>query len=146
MERTDNVFEVVTTVKIPDERVQNLLVSAFEGGSNYWYFIESYEYGGGYGFKDFEVGGRAYDEEWAKFPCYQLPFIPGCSLIISYPITEDDEERGRKPLDRAALQRGLEIMQVKYPSHWNELIRENEDAGTADVFLQCAMFGEVIFG
>lgn len=37
-------------------------------------------------------------------------------------------------------------MQEKYPQHWADIINESDDANTADVFLQCVVFGEVIYG
>ena len=32
----DRGIEVLVTVKLSEERVQDLLISAFEGGSSYW--------------------------------------------------------------------------------------------------------------
>lgn len=37
-------------------------------------------------------------------------------------------------------------MPVKYPRHWADVLAENDDATTGDVFLQCCLFGECIFG
>jgi hypothetical protein len=32
------------------------------------------------------------------------------------------------------------------PRHFADVLNENDDAGTGDVFLQCCLFGEIIFG
>jgi hypothetical protein len=42
--------------------------------------------------------------------------------------------------------KGLEIMATKYARHFADLVSENDDADTHDVFLQCALFGEVVYG
>ena len=49
-------------------------------------------------------------------------------------------------LDGDAVQRGLQTMAEKYPRHWGDFIRENEDAITGDVFIQCCLLGEVVYG
>jgi len=38
------------------------------------------------------------------------------------------------------------VMHDDYPSHYGDAISENDDAGTGDVYLQCCLFGEVIYG
>jgi hypothetical protein len=144
---TNPFFVVKNFATFDDERVRDLLVGAFEGGSNYWYMIESYDYGGGYGPADFVPGGRAFIEGWAGLLAYMLPFVEGCSLLISSPATDDDSERKMDKLDRAALQKGLALMAKNYGfTHYADFVNENDDANTADVFLQLSLFGEVIFG
>lgn len=44
------------------------------------------------------------------------------------------------------VQKGLELMRDEYPRHWADLVEENDDLITGDVFLQLAVFGEVIYG
>lgn len=45
-----------------------------------------------------------------------------------------------------ALTNGLNIMATKAPSHFADLIKENDDAITHDVFMQMVVFGEIIYG
>jgi hypothetical protein len=49
-------------------------------------------------------------------------------------------------LDLGTIRNGLQVMADKYPNHWHDFINDNEDATTGDVFLQCCLYGEVIFG
>ncbi len=49
-------------------------------------------------------------------------------------------------LDLGTIRLGLQTMADKYPNHWHDFINDNEDATTGDVFLQCCLYGEVIFG
>jgi len=48
-------------------------------------------------------------------------------------------------LDLEAIAQGLEVMASKYPRHFADLVNENTDAITADVLLQCCLFGELIY-
>jgi len=49
-------------------------------------------------------------------------------------------------LDRAALEPGLQIMAEKYPRHFANFAQEAEDAETGDVFIQCCVLGEIVYG
>lgn len=118
-------FQVAIT--ITDEKVGNLLCSALEGGSNYWYDIV-----------DFINPNNVKCE----FKHLELPFMDGCGLMIQ----DDEGDEEPKLLNREAMQRGLEIMQRDYANHFQDFLDENDDGSTADVFLQCCLFGEAIYG
>lgn len=110
------------TTKVPVKRVSDMLVSALEGGSNYWYMIqEKIEPQNFDNLKD-EISP---DKPFA----YTLPFNPGGALLI------DD-----------SMAKGLQTMAEKYPRHYANFISENDDAETGDVFLQCCILGEVVYG
>lgn len=129
----DDVFEVKATNKITAQRVNDLLCGAFEGGSSYWARCSSdkYVFAGDLSRADFE------------YP-HDIPFANGCAVIIDD--VESDPEYSNKRLDWPAMQKGLQIMADKYPAHYRNFIEENDDAETSDVFLQCAVFGELVFG
>ena len=40
---------------------------------------------------------------------------------------------------------GLEVLATYYPRHFADLVNENADPITADVFLQCCLFGELLY-
>jgi hypothetical protein len=130
---------------ITDDSIRNLLINAFEGGSNYWYMIERYDYGS-LGPEDFKQGGPHFNDEYERMDHYLLPFVPGTGLVISNRQAEEPEDVTEYRLDRAAIQKGLEVMKEKFPHHWRDFIGEDDDAITADVFLQCALMGDVIYG
>ena len=46
----------------------------------------------------------------------------------------------------ADVQKGLELMRDQYPRHYADLVEENDDLITGDVWLQLAVFGELIYG
>ena len=119
-------FTVPESVNV--ERVKGLLCSAFEGGSNYWYTdLNVHQWPDG-------VSSR---EAWHM----EVPVVEGgvLSLVDKY---EGDEHL----LDLAKITKGLAIMREKYPRHWSNFATENDDAETADVFLQCCVFDDIIYG
>lgn len=62
---------------------------------------------------------------------------------------QDDEFNGKDRgfhLDMARIKKGFTVMAKKEPSHFADFIAENDDQTTADVFLQCCLLGEVIYG
>ena len=48
-------------------------------------------------------------------------------------------------LNLVKIKKGLKVMANKYPKHFANFIAEDYDAITGDVFLQCCLFGEVIY-
>lgn len=132
-------------VEITEDQVRGLLCSAFEGGSNYWIDSIDYKFRSGVKYKDFCKGGEfQLDQYW--HPVQLVPFHPGCAVLITVFDEEGDEERHRKQyrLDRNSIIKGLELFVKTH--HFADLIAENDDATTGDVFLQLAVFGEVIYG
>lgn len=104
-------FNVTQTVS--RQRVEDLLCSAYEGGSNYW--------------------------ATADGP-YTQAFKPE-----GVDITEI-EDGVAHTLNPKAIQRGLGIMASDYPRHWANFLAEEDDAETGDVFLQCCVLGEIVYG
>lgn len=130
MQNSAKIMKVV--INIPEKRVQDLLCNALEGGSNYWYFIESFNY----------PTGQTKESLKLEFPHLELPFVDDGSLTIK----DIEGDMPDKILDRKALQKGLRVMASKFPRHFGDFISENDDATTGDVFLQCALYGDVIYG
>lgn len=130
---------VTTTVEVTNDRVLDLLVTAFEGGSNYWIQEVISNPPAGTKYEDFKSGGKHEPDEY--YPAYQiLPFVGGSLTII------DNEDGTKYCLNSTAIKDGLQLMASKYPRHWENFIDNNDDAETADVFLQCATMGDVVFG
>jgi len=58
----------------------------------------------------------------------------------------DDEPLKKHIIGPAEILSGFQIMAEKYPRHWNDFFIENEDSITADVWLQCVVLGEIVYG
>lgn len=122
-------------VNITDYTLFSLFASALEGGSNYWYMIQKSERSTK---KDYD-GNIDYDGE-AAYP------FKGGALYIDDSQADSPTMKKPKKITRASLQTGLGIMAREYPKHFADLIEDNEDCITGDVFLQCCVLGEVIYG
>lgn len=87
----------------------------------------------------FEDGSAYWAESEGGF---EQAFEPGGVIIREF---EEDEPEALR-LDREALTRGMQILADKYPRHFARFVAEDEDAETGDVFLQCCVFGEIVYG
>lgn len=121
---------------ITDSRAADLLCSAFEGGSNYWYMVVD------------KTVPTDIAKPWGN------DYTP---TYISYPFSEDgalmiadleDEDGDKYMLDKAAIDRGKALLSTddQYSHHLENVLQEQDDADTGDVFLQLCLFGEVIYG
>ena len=115
---------IATNVEINDERIKDLLCTAFEGGSNYW-------------IDEVILPDKAARKAAGAEFFHESPLV-GLELTVV-------SAQGRHALNRAALERGLQIMADKYPKHFSDIISDNADAITGDLFLQCCLFGEEVF-
>lgn len=138
METTTQQPTISVNVKheISLQRISDLLCSAFEGGSNYWYQIDKF-------IKPKNLSFRTDEDQIFRHLDY--PLNEGGALIIS-DIEGDLNEPPWKRLDLNAIKKGLQIMAEKYPQIMGEFLNENDDAETGDVFLQCCLFGDAIYG
>ena len=108
-----------------DQTITDLLITAFEGGSNYW--IDEVEYVG-------------------------IPYNPGCPRYARLSeckygkIIFSIEDEPNHSLTWDMLKAGVDLMEEKYPQHYADILTEDWDAGTADVALQLALFKELVYG
>ena len=130
---------LTVTQTFTKNRIADLLTSALEGGSNYWYCIDK--------------------EQSVEPPEIDPVLMPGESTFfhLHWPLSDggsvcffdretDEDEREHWYLDLAAIARGLQVMADEHPGHLADFANENDDAETGDVFLQCCLFGELVFG
>jgi len=120
-------FKVNTTVA--QERVEDLLCCGMESG----------HYG------DFRIVGYEPEDiqDECTFPHIEVPFKEG-GVILMKDKYGDSTKVYR--LDRAALQKGLDVLAEKSPYQMGNFMNENEDVITGTVFIQCALFGDIIYG
>lgn len=135
--------QIQITQTIDLGRVADMLCNALEGGSNYWY----------------EITDKVEPRIWSlderpntKNPdvhyLHYYPLNEGGALLITDGAADEPDlnEETAVRLDLDAIKMGLQIMANKYPSHFGDFKNDNDDANTADVFLQCCVWGEVVFG
>jgi hypothetical protein len=134
---TNNVVtEISVKVPITKQRISDLICSAIEGGSNYWYLIEEFV--------------KPTVLEWQTdpkqvFKHLDYPLNEGGALVISD--KEDDEPiKSTYRLDLESITKGVQVFADKCPYQFSQFLNDNADAITGDCFLQCCLFGEVIYG
>lgn len=136
------------TIDVPDNRIADMLCGAFEGGSNYWCRIQKYvapaldKLFPWDTMSDRSIGDG---DNPAVYKHVQYPMSPGGKVIVRD--MEADEEGGKEyTLALDLIRPGLKAMATKEPRHFGDMMSGNDDATTADVFLQCCLFGEVVYG
>jgi hypothetical protein len=130
MSEQEKTFSVTTTIE--SQRIADLVTTAFEGGSNYW--IETVSI--------LKVPPKPEGEDHS-YPWYSFKNVyedPDFQVKIN---VEDDDP---VIFDHASIQRGLDYLSKNYPRHINDILQENDDAETADAFLQACLFGDIVYG
>lgn len=137
--------------KIPRDKVADLLCSALEGGSNYWYEINGKVEG------DFQYFGE-YNEPKTKY-LHLYPFQDGGALYITDARADNPTLKIPVRLDFGRMYKGLQIWaddalhaqdkdrsDSAHARYWGDFIANNTDAETGDIFLQYCIFGKIIYG
>jgi hypothetical protein len=116
-------------MNITKQHVSDTLACCFEGGSNYW--VESVS-----------CAEWPSDDncEWAS----DVPSFGGVLSIKHSAVTGDDEYQ-TSTLTMAGIRRGIKDG-ADYCGRSLKRFIDEQDAGTADVALQLALFNEVVFG
>lgn len=132
-------MNISVNVEVANETIQDLLTGAVEGGSNYWGIFRcdptyessiTPESSKRYGF----FVGQA---------CYPMYSIEHPDYCLEVKDVEDDKTYAVRYSD---FKKGINIMANLYPQHFKNVITKDHDAETSDVFIQCTVFGEIIYG
>jgi hypothetical protein len=120
-----------TTIEAPTltaQQVADQIVTALEGGSNYWL-------------------GRFLPKKGKELaverPWYACPNVWAGDYEIEILADEDSKTYSFTP-DK--LKTGLEWLAKNHPDRITEIVEETGDAETADVFLQACVLGEIVYG
>lgn len=114
------------SIQISDERLEDFMVVV----------IEDFGHGS---FKVVDTDGPIWSGDDGMVELHQVPLRNG-SITFKDKYGDSDNHY---ILDLTAIKRGLEVMAKDYPKHFMDLISEADDVITGDVFLQCALLGEV---
>ena len=128
-DKSEVTFSVKTTIDA--QRVADLMVAALEGGSNYW-------------IDRVEIVRVAPKPEGSTYPWYAHREVFE-DRDVQFKVFEEDEAEP-KLFTFDSIQKGLDVLSEKYPTRIAEILSENYDADTADVFLQCCLLGDVVYG
>lgn len=120
---------------ITDQRREDMLVGALEGGSNYWYYIKE---------EDTEVINRFRDhDEHEPFSIAMWKAIMAGRVISIY----DIESKGFiGAIGKLSIENGEKAMHKYHPLDFMHIITENDDTSTADMWFQYCVMGEIVYG
>jgi hypothetical protein len=126
-------FIVNATFRVTRLQVAKLLSCRFNTATNAWYKILEYRRPEAFRFRaDRDFVFREVD--------YPLNEGGGLGIARKEPASEIVQ------LDLSSISDGLSVMASHYPRHFVDLLNEQADEITADAFLQCCLFGELIYG
>jgi hypothetical protein len=144
-QRQDKVADdrILLPVEIDYGKVANAIVGAIESGYSPWFSAFRASSNDLSQSLRNEIKGSG-DIWYAEASYWQRG--GSADLAFDLPDGEEGEMQGQIEFGKAEIQRGLAIMAAKYPRHLADLLSENDDATTHDVFMQCAILEDVIYG
>lgn len=117
--KPDFKFEVA----VPQQNVNDVLINAYEGQScDYWADI------------------TARRQPWDKGHDGACLLNAGSWTIL------DNETNKKHVITKVHVLRGMKALAKKYPHHFNDIVTGDYDNVTSDALVQCAVFGEIMYG
>lgn len=124
-----NSITVKVTMDFTLDDIENWIVTAFEGGIGYWSRIVF-------------LKGTPRDKYHKRIASI---LVDGSNNSAKMFGIIDTEGCKRYWVTRGKFLEGLQTMSAKYCRHWANLLTDY-DAETADVLIQCVIFGEIVYG
>lgn len=122
------ISQVKMTRGISQQELEDMLTTAFEGGSNYWCS---------------SIRITKTNQEIPEQEFLSEDIASGRVMEISV----HDNEGGKQYLvTREKLIQAFQLMADQEPRHFQDFAEENSDAITGDVWFQLAVFGRTIYG
>lgn len=108
------------------EQREDLFITCVEGGCNYWAI-----------FQNVKTNGEPFSTT-----LFQI-IINGGKIDI-FDAEDSSEHLGF--VTRKMIDYGEKLMALKEPEHFKDIVKEQWDATTADVWLQFIVFGKIVYG
>lgn len=133
------------TISVPTpvnwEYVSNAMVGAIEGGSTYW--LNACHSSLDDNSRTLKRAISLNDGIWYAEASY---WREGGKALLRYDNPEKGPSQAEREIGKTEIILGLRTMAEKSPQHFADLVNENDDATTHDVFIQYVLFGEIIYG
>ena len=124
-------------------KVRNdLIIDAVEGGSNYWYYFgdEAYNIINKY------KGIRKKFHGDFFYGTFSEAILTAINANEKIPVHDIETTELLGYFSKESIENGEKIMYEKYPKFFADILSENTDAETADVWFQLCIMGDLIFG
>lgn len=134
---------ILVPLEVDYEKVANAFIGTIEGGYSPW--LHSFHPAPDDMSQTLKRGIQLLDGIWYAEASY---WRDGGAAVLRYDKADEDEGAGggEITLSKAEIALGLGFMAAKAPRHFADMMSENDDAITHDVFTQCCVFGDIIYG
>lgn len=150
---TKPTIAVPATIELDEQYITDILTNGIEmGGLGYWLKVIEVVLPEGVEREDFRIGGRLNnDDGLTGAPLARQIMYPG--VVVKCEDSEDPDNEFT--LTREKIIEGLALLaKGEYANgekmgtrrHWTNIVGENDDVETADVVLQMAAFGNIVYG
>jgi len=117
-------------LEISDELIENILVCAFDSGSTYWASNISCE----------DI------EDMKKVGGWKHEYLTKTKKKDAVMYIHDAETGEKYPMTKKSIIDALQKLDTEYPEILDRILNEQYDADDADIALQMACFGKIVFG
>lgn len=146
--------ELKIEMNIPIESIEEILITAMEGGSNYWYIMDGEQHCRSWLSEEIK-SGRLERNDKIHYKWMDAMF-QGCPHKISIYDVEEANEEGEELseleplgyLTMDSIAEGLELAQQDYSEEFSQHIPSynDGDGDSADVLFQLMVMGDVAYG
>jgi len=134
-----SAFEISVKTKITEDQISAVIVGAMEGGSNYWYFVDTKEAKG--------LPPKKHDGSIDDCLTMRISRALVNDPEFSLPVRDlENRDEVLGVLTPESMKKAFEIAATEYPDAFQNIIQENDDANDADILFQLAVMGELVFG
>lgn len=127
-------IKITQEIFVTKTMLEDLIVTAIEGGSSYWYWLDRDEMDEKLPANGdplaIRLANRLYDDEGFKLNVYDWEEQENVLGVITHKSCVDS----------------FEILKDKYSHIFENIVLDNWDANDADCFFQVAVMGEIVFG
>ncbi len=125
--------------KISNEMKSDLITTAIEGGSNYWYLFEEEATG-------CIVKYKTVEHPQNKYHTFSEAIFVAIEAGESVPVHSMETGELLGNLTKDSIDKAMGLLHDQFPHVYANIIAEDFDAGDADVWFQLAVIGKVLFG
>jgi len=142
MSEKKDVQKITVPIEIKNQVIKDILCTATEASCGYWA-----RWVGVHRDPWHDLGQPGTTDRYMRDEAdFNMVLANGGWIIFA--TLEDDGSLSdeRYNLTQESVHKGIKVMAEKYSRHFSDFMNDNHDSITADVFLQCCLFGEVVYG
>jgi hypothetical protein len=124
--------------------LKDLLITAIEGGSDYWMLINPIDWQKVKATIKFIEDEEEFSNLSFAEKIWEAMVFNGEDWSIRIHDEENYDYLGKLSID--SMHKAMGIMKRDYTWHYDNAINDNWDAETADAFIQLAVMGDIVYG